>query len=59
MDIKEYNGTSLAYMGDAVMSLLVREMLLAQGVHFSVKRNMQSSCADAIPIPQARQKMRM
>lgn len=30
MDIKEYNGTSLAYMGDAVMSLLVREMLLAQ-----------------------------
>lgn len=31
MDIKEYNGTSLAYMGDAVMSLLVREMLLAQG----------------------------
>lgn len=88
MDIKEYNGTSLAYMGDAVMSLLVREMLLAQGWQkskilqkkseswvsakaqayfliqlkeraFSVKRNMQSSCADAIPIPQARQKMRM
>ena len=25
----------------------------------SVKRNMQLSCADAIPIPQARQKMRM
>ena len=31
MDIKEYNGTSLAYMGDAVMSLLVREMLLLAG----------------------------
>lgn len=31
MEIKEYNATSLAYMGDAVMSLLVREMLLAQG----------------------------
>lgn len=31
MDIKEYNGTSLAYMGDAVMSLLVREKLLSQG----------------------------
>lgn len=31
MDIKEYNGTSLAYIGDAVMSLYVREMLLAQG----------------------------
>ena len=62
MDIKEYNGTSLAYMGDAVMSLLVREMLLAQGWQKSKilqKRNMQSSCADAIPIPQARQKMRM
>ena len=81
MDIKEYNGTSLAYMGDAVMSLLVREMLLAQGWQKSkilqkkseswvsakaqayfliqLKRNMQSSCADAIPIPQARQKMRM
>lgn len=31
MDIKEFNGTSLAYMGDAVMSLLVREKLLAEG----------------------------
>ena len=31
MDIKEFNGTSLAYMGDAVMSLLVRERLLQEG----------------------------
>ena len=31
MEIKEYNGTSLAYMGDAVMSLFVRKMLLAKG----------------------------
>lgn len=31
MDIKEFNGTSLAYMGDAVMSLLVRERLLKEG----------------------------
>lgn len=31
MDIKEYNGTSLAYIGDAVMSLYVREMLLELG----------------------------
>lgn len=31
MDLKEYNGTSLAYMGDAVMSLLVREKLLTKG----------------------------
>lgn len=31
MEIKEYNGTSLAYMGDAIMSLFVREMLLSQG----------------------------
>ena len=31
MDIKEYNGTALAYMGDAVMSMLVRKKLLAQG----------------------------
>lgn len=31
MEIKEYNGTSLAYMGDAIMSLYVREMLLSQG----------------------------
>ena len=31
MDVKEYNGTSLAYMGDAVMSLYVRELLLSKG----------------------------
>ena len=31
MEIKEYNGTSLAYMGDAVMSLFVREFLLSKG----------------------------
>lgn len=31
MDIKEFNGTSLAYMGDAIMSLLVREKLLQEG----------------------------
>lgn len=31
MDIREYNGTALAYMGDAVMSMLVRKKLLAQG----------------------------
>lgn len=31
MDICEYNGTSLAYMGDAVMSMLVREKLLCDG----------------------------
>lgn len=31
MDIKEFNGTSLAYMGDAIMSLLVREKLLKEG----------------------------
>ena len=31
MEIVEYNGTTLAYIGDAVMSLLVREMLVAQG----------------------------
>lgn len=31
MDIKEFNGTSLAYMGDAIMSLLVREKLLHEG----------------------------
>lgn len=31
MDIREYNGTSLAYIGDAVMSLLVREKLLSMG----------------------------
>lgn len=37
MKINEYNGTSLAYMGDAVMSLLVREMLLAMGYQQSKK----------------------
>ena len=31
MNVKEYNGTSLAYMGDAVMSLFVRELLLSKG----------------------------
>ena len=31
MDVREYNGTSLAYIGDAVMSLYVREMLLSLG----------------------------
>lgn len=31
MDVREFNGTSLAYMGDAVMSLLLREKLLAAG----------------------------
>lgn len=31
MNIAEYNGTSLAYIGDAVMSLYVREMLLEKG----------------------------
>ncbi len=30
MEIQEYNGTSLAYMGDAVMSLYVRELLLSE-----------------------------
>lgn len=31
MEIVAYNGNTLAYVGDAVMSLLVREMLVAQG----------------------------
>lgn len=31
MEIREYNATSLAYMGDAVMSLYVRKKLLAMG----------------------------
>lgn len=31
MDVAKYNGTSLAYIGDAVMSLYVREMLLTKG----------------------------
>lgn len=31
MNLAEYNGTSLAYLGDALMSLYVREMLLSQG----------------------------
>ena len=31
MELAEYNGTSLAYIGDAVMSLYVREMLLSMG----------------------------
>ena len=44
MDIKEYNGTSLAYMGDAVMSLLVREMLLAQGWQKSKILQKKSEC---------------
>lgn len=35
MLLQEYNGTSLAYMGDAVMSLLVRKMMLEQGMQRS------------------------
>ena len=31
MNINEYNGTSLAYMGDAIMSMFVREKLLSDG----------------------------
>lgn len=31
MEIVAYNGTTLAYIGDAVMSLLVRKMLVDQG----------------------------
>lgn len=31
MEIVNYNGTTLAYIGDAIMSLLVREMLVEQG----------------------------
>ncbi|MEF9967411.1 MAG: ribonuclease III domain-containing protein, partial [Longicatena sp.] len=31
MDVRAYNGTSLAYIGDAVMSLYVREKLLSDG----------------------------
>lgn len=31
MEIVAYNGTTLAYIGDAVMSLLVRKMLVEQG----------------------------
>lgn len=31
MKVNEYNGTSLAYIGDAVMSLYVRELLLSKG----------------------------
>ena len=31
MEIREYNATSLAYIGDAVMSLYVRELLLSKG----------------------------
>lgn len=31
MDIQEYNGTSLAYIGDAILSLYVREYLLECG----------------------------
>lgn len=31
MEIVEYNGTTLAYIGDAVMSLYVRHMLVAKG----------------------------
>ncbi len=32
MLLQEYNGTSLAYMGDAVMSLFVREMLFIKRI---------------------------
>lgn len=31
MDVRGFNGTSLAYIGDAVMSLYVREKLLGEG----------------------------
>lgn len=31
MEVVPYNGTTLAYIGDAVMSLKVREMLVLQG----------------------------
>lgn len=31
MEIVPYNGTTLAFIGDAVMTLKVREMLVAQG----------------------------
>ncbi|MEG1475566.1 MAG: ribonuclease III domain-containing protein [Longicatena sp.] len=31
MDVRAYNGTSLAYIGDAVMSLYAREKLLSDG----------------------------
>lgn len=31
MDVKEINATTLAYIGDAVMSLWVRELLIEQG----------------------------
>lgn len=31
MEIVEYNGTTLAYIGDAVMSLYVRHILVEQG----------------------------
>lgn len=31
MEIVNYNGTTLAYIGDAVMSLLVRKLLVSQG----------------------------
>lgn len=31
MNVNEYNATTLAYIGDAVMSLWVRELLIEQG----------------------------
>lgn len=31
MEIVNYNGTTLAYIGDAIMSLLVRKMLVERG----------------------------
>lgn len=31
MEVVPYNGTTLAYIGDAIMSLKVREMLILQG----------------------------
>lgn len=31
MDVREINATTLAYIGDAVMSLWVRELLIEQG----------------------------
>lgn len=42
MQVQEYNGVSLAYMGDAVMSLLVRDMLLSKGLQRSDVMQKQS-----------------
>ncbi len=48
MEIQEYNGTSLAYMGDAVMSMYVREHLLSKGYQKSkVLQKMSESWVSA------------